>query len=265
MVEPQTFAALVRSRRRFVREFLDWAAEHEASGRSLRLEHRDDVVRCQSIIGLFETPWWAVCVYSCFDSCLGARVAAADFRRPASAWEARRALADLDLPPGSVQHHRGQIGRKRSKRSLQSVCEHASELESTLCDPGSSFDERFRTLRSMRIEDWGRTTSFDALVRAGVLEIGGRGYRPTFAYLRDSTGPTAGFRKIWGCEVRASNADACESLLRTWTERWHETVRATGARWSGRAYDSGDLENALCVYQERQSVGAPTTEPKTTC
>jgi hypothetical protein len=265
MVEPQTFAALVRSRRRFVREFLDWAAEREASGRSLRLERRDDVVRCQSIIGLFESPWWAVCVYSCFDSCVGARVAAADFRRPPSAREARRALADLDLPPGSVQHHRGQIGRERSKRSLQSVCEHASDLKSTLCATGSSFDERFRALRSMRIVDWGRTTSFDALVRSGMLEIGGREYRPNSAYLRDSTGPRAGFGKIWGFEVRASNAEACESLLRTWTERWHETVRTTGARWSGRAYDSGDLENALCVYQERRSVDAPARQREARC
>jgi hypothetical protein len=46
-----------------------------------------------------------------------------------------------------------------------------------------------------------RRTSFDLLLRAGALGIGGQHYKPEIAYLGGSTGPKRGFARVWGVEL----------------------------------------------------------------
>jgi hypothetical protein len=113
-----------------------------------------------------------------------------------------------------------------------------------------SFDDRFKALRQTRVFAWGQTTCFDAVLRAGALGVAGRLYRPEKAYLLGSTGPSAGFAHVWGAVVTKRNAEDCEALLRRWISDWHEIAARAGVSWAGAPYDSGDLENALCVFQE---------------
>lgn len=108
--DDDAWAGLVEGRQEQLREFLRWAAAREAGTRkaSLRLENRDDIVRCREVIDMFDEPWWAVVVSSCFDSTTGTRVAAPHFRTAVSPVDAERPLVGLDFPRGSVQHHRVQ-------------------------------------------------------------------------------------------------------------------------------------------------------------
>ena len=66
--DDDAWAGLVEGRQEQLRQFLRWAAAREAGTRkaSLRLENRDDIVRCREVIDIFDEPWWAVVVYSCF-------------------------------------------------------------------------------------------------------------------------------------------------------------------------------------------------------
>lgn len=257
------WAHLVETRQERLRRFLRWAAACEAGTRemSLRLENRDDIVRCREVVDMFDEPWWAVVVYSCFDSTTGTRVAAPHFRTPMSRVDAERALAGLDFPRGSVQHHRAQSTLTGARRSLASACDKADDIEHVLCQTGVSFDERFAQLMKLDVSWWGRTTCFDVLMRAGALAVSGQTYRPVKAYLRGSQGPSAGFERLWGVRVTASNADLCEELLRRWTQRWDEVAAAVSLGWEGQPYDSADFENALCVFQEPHRAGLP--DPRT--
>src|SRR5688572_3475753 len=103
---------LVEARSRELRQFLRWAAACEAGGHatSLRLENREDIARCRAILELFFQPWWAVAVYSCFDSVTGTQVVAPFFSKPVEPAAAREFLERLEFPKGSVQHHRTQAG-----------------------------------------------------------------------------------------------------------------------------------------------------------
>lgn len=199
---------------------------------------------------LFAEPWWGVVAYSCFDSPRGTRVAAQRFREPLPPGLAQAAAEDLEFPRGSVQHHRTQSGLRGAKRALVSACEKADELEKAFCAPGMSFDERFTMLARINVSWWGRTTHFDALLRAGALKVGAESYSPGKVYLRGSQGPAAGFEKIFGVQVDASNADVAEEIIATWTHRWEDVARRVRAEWDGPPYDSGDFENALCIFQE---------------
>jgi hypothetical protein len=71
--DDDAWAHLVEARQERLRQFLRWAAACEARTRevSLRLENRDDIVRCRDVVDMFDEPWWAVVVYSCFDSTTG--------------------------------------------------------------------------------------------------------------------------------------------------------------------------------------------------
>jgi hypothetical protein len=113
-----------------------------------------------------------------------------------------------------------------------------------------SFDDRYQRILHEHLDRWGRTTCFDLLLRTGSLGIGGQRYEPEIAYLAGSTGPREGFRIVWGRDVTKRSAPWCEGVLQAWHEHWPEVVSCAGARWSGRPYAPGDLENALCVYQE---------------
>jgi hypothetical protein len=134
---------------------------------------------------------------------------------------------------------------------LLSACEKADDIREVFFLQRLSFDDRFDRLMEVDVSWWGRTTCFDALLRAGSLGVSGRSYRPDKSYLLGSTGPAAGFFYLWGARVTKANADECEELLRRWTAAWHEVADLADVPWIGRPHDSGDFENALCIFQER--------------
>src|SRR5438067_11284 len=98
-------------------------------------------------------------------------------RRPVSS--AAQTTAGCDARPrGSVPPHRMQVTLTRSRRSLVSLCEKSDHVSRALCEPSLAFDDRFVELMDTHVYAWGRTTCFDALLRAGVLGISGHAYRP---------------------------------------------------------------------------------------
>lgn len=256
--DDSSWRQLVETRLPKLRNFLRWAkARERETSISLRLVNRDDVERCRGVLDLFDEPWWAVVVYSCFDSDRGTRVAATRFRVPLARSAAIDAIANLAFPRGSVQHHRAQSTLAGAKRSLASACDKELELRAVLLERSTDFDERNTQLRRLKISWWGRTTCFDALIRAGALNVAGVRYQPTKAYLLGSTGPSAGFEELWGVKVTSVTADVCEQLLARWTDRWWQVCDAAEVQWDGEPYRPGDFENALCVYQERPRSGQP--------
>src|SRR5918996_6394136 len=199
------WADLVDARRWQLSRFLLWAAERETVD-SMRLSNRADIRRTRAILDSFDHPWWAVVVYTCFDSEVGTRAVADVFHSPIEPWKAERFLSELDLPSGAVQHHRTQPGHKGARIALLSACLHSPNFEQILLY-GNGFHDRYEALRRLRAKQWGRTTCFDLLFRAGHLGLGSSGrYAPDRAYLADSTGPRKGFEKIWGIGVTRSNA-----------------------------------------------------------
>jgi hypothetical protein len=118
-------------------------------------------------------------------------------------------------------------------------------------NPGFGFHDRFERLRALPATQWGRTTCFRLLLRAGALGIGGS-YAPERAYLDGSTGPKAGFEQVWGIRVTTANAGSCEDLLLAWIEHWQQVADEVGVAWPWAPYDPGDLENALCIFQEQR-------------
>jgi hypothetical protein len=194
-------------------------------------------------------------VYSCFDSITGAKAVAVAFHQPIDPGVATELLERFELPRGSVGAHRTQPANRGAKVALISACRSADAFEHNV-ESGTGFHDRFVALRNLRAPQWGRTTCYDLLVRAGQLGIGDpAGYAPDRAYLADSTGPRRGFELLWGIRVTPANADACEALLRWWSTNWSEVAERTAARWSGTAYGPGDFENALCIFQERGNPG----------
>ncbi len=245
---------LVRTRRRSIRSFLEWADRTEADGESVRWEARRDIEEAREAAGWFEEPWWGVVVFSCFSSLQGAKVVSGSFRRPVDPRRARRLLGEFVFPRGSVGHHRIQPGVKGAKEALVAACERSPDFEGILLR-GAEFHERYQKLRELGARQWGRTTCFDLVLRTGALGVGGRRYEPDRAYLDDSTGPKAGFKKVWGIPVTRQNAEWCESLLRAWTENWSLVADEVGAAWTAQPYTPGDFENALCIFQEKFSQG----------
>lgn len=259
--DDDAWGLLVDARATELRHFLDWAAACEAGAPEtslrLRLRLRSDVVRCRSTLNLFDESWWGVVVYSCFDSAAGTRVAAPAFHEPLPAGIAQAAVDDLEFPRGSVRHHRTQSGLRGAKASLVSSCQKADQIEKTLTACGPSFDDRFRRLDEINVRWWGRTTHFDVLLRAGALAVGGECYGPDKAYLAGSQGPAAGFEKIFGVKITSGLSDVGEAILRRWTSRWMDVARNVDVDWDGDPYYSGDLENALCIFQGPPHTGLP--------
>lgn len=249
---------LVADRRGEVRAFLEWSRTHERAAletgerwRSLRLDNRPDLKHAAEAAQLFPDAWWGVVVYTCFGSLVGVRVVKDAFRQPLpepAAWEALRSLS---FPRGSIGHHRIQPGHTGAKEALVAASENADFFRDVLFSD-ATFEERYWRIRQPRLPQWGRTTTFDLLLRAGALGIGGERYAPTTAYLAGSTGPKKGFERIWGVSLDQVGADWGEQLLRAWTENWHEVAVSVGATWDvGPPYEPGDFENALCIWQER--------------
>jgi hypothetical protein len=248
----------VRRRRRQILRFLVWAAEREATGASLRWKARADIDEARQAAQMFEEPWWGVVVFSAFGSLRGTTSVADAFSRPIPPDRAQEVLQEIAFPQGSVGHHRTRPGLARAKDALISACEHAAAFREILLH-GDGFRGRFEALRALRARQWGRTTCFDLLLRAGALGIGGS-FAPDRAYLDGSTGPKVGFERVWGIPVRAGNAAWCEVLLGAWMEHWDRVAEEVGVDWvaeevgvdwPGAPYDRGDLENALCVFQEQ--------------
>jgi hypothetical protein len=243
--------ALVDQRPDEVRAFLDWAERHESGSSSMYLAKRSDILDARHAASLYPEAWWGVVVFTCFGSLNSTRALREVIAEPVNAEAAGELLASVHFTRPTVGHHRIQQGLLGAKKALVAACRHSDILHEVLHRP-RSFDDRYRRLRSAGLARWGRTTCFDLLLRTGVLSVGGQRYEPEIAYLAGSTGPRAGFRAVWGRDVTDGTAPWCEGVLQAWHRHWPEVVDRVGAHWSGRPYAPGDLENALCIYQERR-------------
>jgi hypothetical protein len=234
-----------------IRDFLQWSAACEAStDTSLRWRARGDLREAREVIPLFEDPWWAVVVYTCFNSTIGTQAVSDRFRRPLPVGEAQVAAASITLPAGSVGMHRIQPGHAGARRALVAACGQADTFR-TILYCGIGFDDRYASLRSIGAASWGRTTCYDLLLRAGALGVAnGLQYEPEFAYLAESTGPAQGFIELWGHAFDSEMRES-EDLLGWWTANWDEVAQRVGAvDHPLPAYGPADFENALCLYQE---------------
>ena len=241
-----------------IRDFLEWSASCEATpGWSMRWRARPDLDEARQMIPLFEEPWWAVVVYSCFNSMVGTRAAAPGFRSPVRLDGIEAAISLLDLPRGAVQMHRIQPGHSGATDALGAACRMADSFHKILYE-GLGFDDRYAGLRALNAPSWGRTTCYDLLLRSGAIGVaGGALYEPEYAYLGDSTGPGRGFTAIWGVPIDHANADACEKLLVWWSTHWDAVSRRVqAAAHPEPAYGPADFENALCLYQDELRRGS---------
>jgi hypothetical protein len=238
---------VIQGRSHEVARFLSWANTYEESGASLRWSKRQDIQDAATASHWFEEQWWGLVVFSCFGRLEGAKFVAPLFPRPRP--DAAAVLAELQLPAGSIGHHRVQTGHRGAKQALVAACERSDEFERILAR-GLDFRSRYLDLRALWAPNWGRTTCFDLVLRAGALGVGGQTYGPDRAYLE--TGPARGFALVTGIEVATADSEWCEGLLHWWSENWNEVADVVGVDWhAGDAYDSGDFENALCIYQEQ--------------
>lgn len=254
------FCRLVESRKQELHHFLNWAAGCELSGRSLFLKNRGDINDAREAVILYRPwSWWGLIVFSCFGSLDSARRLREVLFQPSTPAEAKDMMESIMYSPGkTVGHHRIRPGLVGAKKAILSACDHKDLFYEVLIKT-DSFDQAYNKLRNanrMRlIPQWGRTTSFDLLIRAGCLssEIGGFYFSPEFAYLAGSSGPKKGFEKVWGIQVGNANASKCENILQIWHSYWLQICEQVFAKWPSQLppYESGDLENALCIYNER--------------
>jgi hypothetical protein len=253
--------ALVDERRAELRRYLQWATanEHAAAGAdgtasSLRMDRRSDISDAAEAAALFPEQWWGVVVFTCFGSKLGAKTAAPRFRRPCDAAGAEAALEKIAFPRRSVGHHRIQATLRGAKQALVAACGQ-SDLFRSVLHRRDDFDARYRALRDARVRQWGRTTCFDLLLRAGALGVGGERCLPELAYLAGSTGPRKGFAAVFGVDPNAGKAPWAEAVLAAWTEHWQAVADRLRAEWDGPPLYPRDQENFLCVYQEHLARG----------
>jgi ribosomal protein S18 acetylase RimI-like enzyme len=253
--------ALADARRTPVRRYLQWAAENErlaATGEgtasSLRMDCRSDIRDAAEAAELFPEHWWGVVVFTCFGSKLGTQTVAPSFQHPRDAANAEAKLEEIEFPRGSVGHHRIQATLRGAKQALVAACAKHALFRSVLHDD-EDFDARYRTLHDARVRQWGRTTCFDLLLRAGALGVGGKRCLPELAYLAGSTGPRKGFAAVFGVDPDQRRAAWAEAVLREWAEHWQAVAERVGAEWESEPLYPRDQENFLCVYQERLARG----------
>ena len=247
--------AVVDQRRDEVRAYLEWAKQSDTEEWLYRMSERPDISDAAEAARLFPEDWWGVVVFTCFGSVIGAKTVAPAFQKPLPPPDAEAALEEIQLPRGSVGHHRIQPAHKGAKQALVAACaDH--ELFYEVLRSGEDFDARYRRLRQARMRQWGRTTSFDLLLRTGALGIGGQRYQPDFAYLGRSTGPKAGFTLVFDRSLCDDESVSwAEQLLRAWTEEWHHVARRVGVEWQRPPIEPCDQENFLCIYQEEVRAG----------
>lgn len=252
--------ALADQRRQPLRRYLQWALENERSAAqgdgaaSLRMECRSDIRDAADAAEEFPERWWGVVVFTCFGSKLGAKTVGPSFQRPRDPSSAEAELERIAFPRGSVGHHRIQSTLKGAKEALVAACARHDFFHGVL-HGNEGFDERYRRLREARARQWGRTTCFDLLLRAGALGVGGTRYLPELAYLAGSTGPSKGFAAVFGAAPDRGGAQWAEAVLRAWAENWAAVADRVGVAWEGEALQPRDQENFLCVYQERLARG----------
>jgi hypothetical protein len=244
--------SIVEQRSEEVREYLEWAKANDNEKWTFRMHARPDLARAAQSAALFGDQWWGVVVYSCFDSTTGAAAVAADFQRPMPPPDAEAALETIRFPRGSVGGHRIQPTVKGAKQALVAACaDH--ELLNNLLHCGEDFDTRYLRLRAAKLRQWGRTTAFDLLLRAGALNVGGQSYKPDYAYLGGSTGPKSGFTRVFAESLTTDERVAwAESLLWRWAEDWQLVADQVGVDWRGPPLEPCDHENFLCIYQEHR-------------
>lgn len=251
-LERDELFALVDQRADAVRTYLEWARDNDTEQWSARMTERPDIRRAAEAVELFPEDWWGLVVYSCFDSTTGTATVAPHFQEPLEPEHAEAVLAQLDFPRGSVGGHRIQPAFKGAKQALVAACADHQRFHEVL-HSGEDFDARYRRLRDARMRQWGRTTSFDLLLRAGMLGIADQHYTPDYAYLGGSTGPKSGFARVWGVTLDDDATVAwAESLLRAWTEEWDEVAARVDVEWKKSPLEPCDQENFLCIYQERR-------------
>lgn len=207
--------ALIDERADAVRDYLLWARRHDSEEGSMRMSARPDLRHAAEAAEEFPEQWWGVVVFTCFGAMLGAATVAPHFQRPLPRRDAEALLAEINLPAGSIGHHRIQPAHKGAKEALVAACA-GHQLFHDVLHSDDDFDTRYRRLHGARMTQWGRTTSFDLLLRTGALGVGGTSYKPELAYLGGSTGPKAGFARVWGVTLNNYEAVAwAEALLRS--------------------------------------------------
>jgi hypothetical protein len=243
---------IVERRREPLRNYLEWAKANDNEQWTFRMSARPDIRRAAEAAALFPDEWWGVVVYSCFDSVTGAKAVEPHFPHPLPPLEAEAILERVDFPRGSVGGHRIQPTVKGARQALVAACaDH--ELLQALLHSGDDFDTRYLQLRRARLRQWGRTTSFDLLLRAGALGVGGQHYKPDYAYLSGSTGPKTGFARVFDEALTTDDRVAwAESLLWRWTEEWPVVAERVDVEWHAAPLEPCDQENFLCIYQERR-------------
>jgi hypothetical protein len=254
--------AVAAARRQPLSRYLRWAMENERlaardgqANSSLRMECRSDIRDAVEAAQLFPEQWWGVVVFTCFGSKLGAEIVAPSFQHPRDAVSAEAVLDEYTFPRGSVGHHRIQATLRGAKQALVAACDHHALFKSVLHGT-DDFDGRYRRLREAGVRQWGRTTCFDLLLRAGALGVGDRRCLPELAYLAGSTGPSKGFAAVFGVTPDRRHVAWAEAMLRAWAEHWDAVAECVGVEWVGEPLYPRDQENFLCVYQERLARGA---------
>jgi hypothetical protein len=250
--------SLVRERASEIRAFLEWAEQKERVGSSMYLANRQDISDAREAIGLFSEAWWGLVVFSCFGSLNSTRLLCKVTPTPIAPVITEDLLRDVDFTRPRVGHHRKQATLVGAKRALVTASRNSDVFYEVLHRYGG-FDVRYRLLRAAHLTQWGRTTCYDLLIRSGALGVGGFKYQPEIAYLAGSTGPRKGYRLVWGEEITDLTAPRCEGILQAWHQNWPEVATQVGACWSGAPYAPGDLENALCIYQESAGISSRAT------
>lgn len=197
---------------------------------------------------LFPDSWWGITVFTCFGAERGTQAVAHAFQHPLPGPAAKAVLATIPLPAGAIGHHRIQPGHTGARKALIAASDNVDLFHDVLTGI-DTFEQRYHQIRSASLPQWGRTTTFDLILRAGALSVSGQRYRPTTAFLEGSTGPRRGFERIFAVNLHEHGADWGEALLHAWTTHWSEVATQVGVDWDEAPYDSGDFENALCIYQ----------------
>jgi hypothetical protein len=259
-VSREDLLALANRRIEPIRAYLSWARDNDNG--QLRLNERDDIGQASEVAKTFKEHWWGVVIFSCFGSRVGAEAVEPYLQRPLIARELEAVFSRITFPPRSVGHHRRRPALKGAKEALGSACSHY-ELFHNVLHSRESFEERYIHLRARKLKQWGRTTVFDLLLRAGAMGVGGMNYRPEYAYLAGSTGPMAGFKLVWGVSARGRrDALWAEALLQVWTENWDAVASRVGVSWEKPPLDPCDQENFLCIYHQEHG-GKRISKPKT--